>query len=88
MRIAFQLGFDCDGYVVSDGELKRTNFHRKRVWYLSDKEIETTDSIILLVKEKLQKEIYVNLQNQNYHNAFMVNTMGIIYDYTSICLIK
>lgn len=77
-RIASQLGFACDGYIVSEGELRKKNFYGKKVLYLSDREIKRTDAIILLVKRESQEIIYENLLREGYRNIFQIDTMGVV----------
>lgn len=77
-RIASEMGFVCDGYIVSEGELRKRNFQGKKVLYLSDMEVKDTDAIILLVKRESQEVIHKNLQSRGYHNVFQVDTMGVV----------
>lgn len=77
-RVAFQFGFECDGYIVSEGELRRTNFQGKKVLYLSDMEAKRTDAIILLVKKESQEVIFEDLRNKGFCNVFQIETMGVV----------
>ena len=77
-RLASQLGFDCEGYIVSDGELRKTSFRGKKVLYLSEIKPESADAIVLLVKRESQDLICKNLQNGEYRNVFRIDTRGIV----------
>ena len=77
-RIASSMGFDCSGYIVSEGELRKTGYQGKKVLYLSDGEVEKTDDIILQVKRDSQEVLSKNLHSRGYQTDFGIDTMGVV----------
>lgn len=69
---------DCSDfeYVVSNGHMKKTFFHEKKVFFLN--QIEKNSSILLSVNCSMQNQLYCELESRGYQSVYKIDTQGVV----------
>lgn len=67
---------EIDGYVISDGQYKRSTFCNNKVYYLT--EISCDCVLVMAVNEKMQDLIMRNLEEKGYWKVYRMNCFGLV----------
>lgn len=63
-------------YVVSDGQMKRSFFHGRKVSFVN--QVAKESVILLSVNRSVQDQLYFELQNRGYQYIYKIDTWGIV----------